>query len=392
VEVEDNNTSKERILMVHNFYQIGGGEHTVFANEKRLLSENGHYLVEYTRDNAELNKSKIKKLLLPFSSIFSFKTYREVKKIIKREKIDIVHCHNTFPLISPSVYYAARKCKVPVVQTIHNFRFLCPNGVFYRDGHTCEDCLNKGLSCSLKNRCYRNSKIQTLVVVNMLRFHRLIGTYKKINYIFLTDFNKTKYDYLLKGQAVGEYIKPNFEYIDLPEKVDECKDIYVFIGRLEENKGIRFLLESWKKIDKELFIFGDGTYKNEVEDASVNYPNIHYLGFKPQNEVFEYIARAKALIFPSEWYEGFPMSLIEAFALETPVLCADIGNQADIVKSAKAGAVYKLGDKSSFIAAIDDIEVDFIIYSKNARAAYETQYTPQANYKQLKSIYEAIRK
>ena len=182
---EDKNNSKERVLMVHNFYQIGGGEHTVFENEKRLLKDNGHYLCEYTRDNAEISKSKITKLFLPFTTVFSFKTYREVKRLIRKEKIDIVHCHNTFPLISPSVYYAAWKCKVPVVQTIHNFRFICPNGVFFRDNKTCEDCLNKGLSCSLKHSCYRNSKIQTLVLVNMLRFHRIIGTYKKLDYIFL---------------------------------------------------------------------------------------------------------------------------------------------------------------------------------------------------------------
>lgn len=389
---EDKNNSKERILMVHNFYQIGGGEHTVFENEKRLLKDNGHYLCEYTRENAEISKSKITKLFLPFTTVFSFKTYREVKRLIRKEKIDIVHCHNTFPLISPSVYYAAWKCKVPVVQTIHNFRFICPNGVLFRNSSVCEDCLKKNsLSWSIHNGCYRNSKIQTLVVVNMLRIHRCLGTYKKINYIFLTEFNKKKYQKIL-GNTIKSYIKPNFEYITSPRPLTEREDFFVFIGRLEENKGVRFLLDSWKNIDKDLYIFGDGSLKDEVELSVKICSNIHFMGFKSQDVIFDYIARSKALLFPSEWYEGFPMSLIEAFALATPIVCADIGNQADIVKNAQAGAVYKLGNKPSFYTAIKEIEENFQKFSNNASFAYDTQYTPEANYKQLKSIYEAISK
>lgn len=384
-------SSKERVLIVHNYYQIGGGEHTVFANEKRLLLDNGHYVCEYTRDNAELNSSKLKKLFLPFSSVFSFRTYREVKRIIKKENIDIVHCHNTFPLISPSVYYAARKCKVPVVQTIHNFRFLCPNGVFYRDGHICEDCLNKGLSCSLKHGCYRNSKIQTLVVVNMLRFHRLIGTYRKINYIFLTEFNRNKFTELLGEKTETEFIKPNFEYINIPPTAKKRENYFVFAGRLEENKGIRFLLKVWDTLDKDLYIFGDGTLKEEVESAAKENKRIHFMGFQSQDIIFDYISKAKAFVFSSEWYEGFPMTLIESFAMGTPVICGDIGNQSDIVRNAGAGTLYSLYDDDSFKKAVTDIDKNFAAYSENAKKAYDTRYTPEANYKQLKSVYEAIK-
>ena len=174
--------SKKKVLMVHNFYQIGGGEHTVFKNEVEMLRENGHEVIEYTRSNDELKKSKWKMLLLPFTTIWSFKTYREVKKIIKEQSIDIVHCHNTFPLISHSVYYAARNRRIPVVQTIHNFRFLCPGAMFYRNGKICEECREKqSLKPALKNKCYRNSKIQTLVVIAMLKIHKRLETYKKIN-------------------------------------------------------------------------------------------------------------------------------------------------------------------------------------------------------------------
>lgn len=376
--------------MVHNFYQIGGGEHTVFENEKRLLIENGHHLVEYTRDNAELKHSVIKKLMLPFSTVFSLKTYRDVKRIIKKEKIDIVHCHNTFPLISPSVYYAAWKCHVPVVQTIHNFRFMCPNGILFFDGTVCEDCIHKGLGCSIKKGCYRNSKLQTIVVANMLKIHRILGTYKKLRYIFLTEFNRTKFKSLLGSKCEKEFIKPNFEYINDSTNHVERNDIFVFIGRLEDNKGIEFLLNTWKDIKKDLYIFGDGTYKDVVIQSQQNSPYIHYMGFKEQEEIFSYLRKAKALIFASEWYEGFPMTLIESFSFGTPVICSDIGNGADIVKKADAGIVFSLGNKNDFQNAVAKSDEAFDDLSMNARKAYKIHFTPEANYKELKWIYEKV--
>ena len=157
--------NKPSILIVHNYYQIPGGEDTVVANEKKMLEDNGHKVVLYTRNNNEIKTMNVfQKILLPFTSIYSFKTAREIKRIIKEENIDIVHVHNTLSLISPSVYYAAVKMNKPVVQTIHNFRMLCPGATFYRDGHICEDCVSKGLRCSLKHKCYRNSFIQIFIL------------------------------------------------------------------------------------------------------------------------------------------------------------------------------------------------------------------------------------
>ena len=381
---------KERVLMVHNFYQIGGGEHTVFENEKRLLIENGHHLVEYTRDNAELKKSVVKKLLLPFSTVFSLKTYHDVRKIIKKEKIDIVHCHNTFPLISPAVYYAAWSCNVPVVQTIHNFRFMCPNGIFFSDGTVCEDCIHKGLGCSIKKGCYRNSKIQTAVVANMLTIHRMLGTYKKLRYIFLTDFNRTKFKRLLRSNCDNEFVKPNFEYINAFSDDTERDDSFIFIGRLDGYKGIPFLISAWNNIQKDLYVFGDGEYKNAVIQAQKQNPYIHYMGFRQQSEIFYYLKRAKALIFPSELYEGFPMTLIESFSFGTPVICSDIGNGADIIRKANAGIVFSLGDKYGFQNAITQIDEVFDNLSRKARQAYQNHFTPEANYKELKRIYEKV--
>jgi len=194
--------------VVHNHYQIPGGEDTVVDNEIKMLKNHGHEVIFYSRSNNELKTmSKWRKLGLPFTTIFSFKTYREIKQIIKRENIDIVHVHNTLNMISPSVYYAAFSCNVPVFQTVHNFRLLCPAATFYRDGKICEDCMTKGLKCAVSNKCYRGSKLETLACVLNLKIHRAFGTYKKVNYICLTEFNKQKLLEINSGKR--EIINPN---------------------------------------------------------------------------------------------------------------------------------------------------------------------------------------
>lgn len=186
-------SEKKNILIVHNYYQIPGGEDTVVANEKGMLEEYGHKVILYSRSNAELKElSMLKKLMLPVTTIFNPKTYKEIKRLIKTEDIEIVHVHNTLNLISPAVYYAARAMHIPVVQTIHNFRLLCPGATFYKDGHICEDCVKYGLKCAVKYSCYRGNRIQTLACVISTWFHRMTGIYGKINYICLTEFNKNK--------------------------------------------------------------------------------------------------------------------------------------------------------------------------------------------------------
>ena len=174
------NTKKKNILIVHNYYQIPGGEDTVVANEKKMLEKHGHKVILYSRNNAELKQmSKIQKAFLPITTVFNPRTYRDIKKLIGEEKIEVVHVHNTLNLVSPAVYYAARRMKVPVVQTIHNFRLLCPGATFYRDGHICEDCVEYGLKCAVKNSCYRGSKIQTWTAVRMIWQSRFLSIKKK---------------------------------------------------------------------------------------------------------------------------------------------------------------------------------------------------------------------
>lgn len=294
----DNN--KHKILMVHNYYQIPGGEDTVVANETKLLRDHGQEVILYTRDNKEINDmGALRKAGLFVTTIYNIRTAREIKEIIRKEHIDVVHVHNTLNLISPAVYYAAVRCKVPVIQTVHNFRLLCPKALFYRDGHVCEDCVSKGLGCALKGRCYRDSFLQTLTCVIATKLHRFIGIYKKINYICLTDFNRDKLlainNYKGKKKVIIDpdkvYVKPNFMPVYGVECANDAesnendsnsvgsdfissksgsasendtvasfgressfsiipasdrKNRFIYAGRLDETKGIMVLLEAWK--------------------------------------------------------------------------------------------------------------------------------------------------
>lgn len=383
---------KQRVLIVHNYYQIPGGEDTVVANEKKLLEEHGHEVLLYTRHNSEMKTmSKVQKLLLPFSTIFNWNSYREIKRIIKTEKIDIAHVHNTLNMISPSVYYAALHCRVPVVQTIHNFRLLCPAATFYRDGHICEECLKKGLGCAVKHRCYRNSKIQTLACVISLRIHRLLGIYGKLNYICLTDFNKEKLLHLKQIKESKVYVKPNFvkeaENI-VPYK--ERKNQFIYVGRLEEIKGTRLLLESWKLLGEAaptLLVCGRGPMEEWAKEfvAKHQLTKVKLLGYVDNHQVKRMIGESKALILPTQVYEGFPMTIVEAYAVGTPVIAPDMGNAGNLVIPEVTGMHF---DYRSAASLADTIRSFKEFDSAQIHDIYEENFSAEKNYDNLKKIYD----
>lgn len=380
-----------KVLMVHNYYQQGGGEHTVFQNESRLLRENGCTVIPYTKDNKDLKTKPWRLVLLPFTTIWSFKTYHEVKRLIRKHQIDIVHCHNTFPQISPSVYYAAWKCGVPVVQTVHNFRFVCPNGLCFRDGHVCEDCFTGGLGCALKHGCYRGSRLQTLPVVAMLWLHRKLGTYQRLNYIFLTEFNQKKILNQIKI-AGKSFVKPNFEIPQTTRLQTVEKNKFVFAGRLDSNKGADWLLEVFAAHPEwTLVLFGKGEYFEKACAMAQKYANLQPKGFCTKEKIQKELLTACALLFPSLLYEGFPMSIAESFAVGTPVLCTDIGNQGALVQENVNGAKYTAGDVGSFEAAVQRLQKNRTTLGEGACRTAQS-YTPEANLNSLLKIYEELKR
>ena len=384
---------KYKVLMVHNYYQIPGGEDTVVANEKRLLEENGHEVVLYTRHNEELkNMRKVQMVCLPFTTVFNPKTYREIKKIIKEQHIEIVHVHNTLNLISPAVYYAAVKMKVPLVQTIHNFRFLCPGATFYRDGHICEDCVTKGLGCAVKHKCYRGSRAQTLICVINTWIHRHTGILGKINFICLTEFNREKLLQLKKINPEKVFVKPNFTF-ETPIVTCEGgvqRRHYLFIGRIEEIKGVNLIVEAFKRMkDKELLLAGDGALRQQLEKNSST--NIKFLGYVEHNKLLKLIMEAKAVILPSQTFEGFPMTILETFSMHTPIIVGDIGNNSVLVDNEMNGMKFRYNSVEDLIVTINKFEsLDSEIIGEQAYRDYQNKYTAEMNYRTMKQIYDEV--
>ncbi len=386
---------KQRILIVHNYYQIPGGEDTVVANERKMLEDNGHKVFMYTRHNDEIKERNIfGKIKLPFETIYSLKTKKEVIKIIKENRIDIVHVHNTLPLISPSVYWAGKECGIKVVQTVHNFRLLCPAATFVCADSICEDCVTNGLKCSIRRKCYRNSKIQTLIVASMLKINRIIGSYKKVDaYIALTKFNKEKLSSLIVKEKI--YIKPNFcnkpEYQVIPAN---NREYFMFLGRIDKLKGIYKLVEAWKNIKNDkLIIAGSGPYdmiiQNYIKDNNMN--NVMFLGRKSNEESKKILSKAKALIVPSQWYEGLPMTIIEALSLGVPVIGSDIGNIYSVLKEGEIGYIWD-GKKNTLEYIVNKFHENrnLDLYVENSLREYITKYTVDKNYSILQELYNNI--
>lgn len=384
------------ILIVHNHYQIPGGEDAVVAAEKALLECHGHKVILYTRDNTDLNdKGGLHKLLLPFILLFNPRTYREVRKVVRQERIDLVHVHNTLMLISPAVYYGAKSRRVPVVQTIHNFRMLCPGAVFFRDGAVCEECLIDGLGCAVRHRCYRGSRIQTLGCVVATWVHRMTGIYKYPDYICLTEFNRRKLLTLKGIRPENVLVKPNFVVqTEALIPMEARADRIIFASRLEELKGLRVLLEAWRLLGADgprLVICGDGPLESWclgfVKENKMR--NVSLAGRLPNENVRRLLATSRALILPTQCYEGFPMCIAESYSVGTPVLVSDLGNGGSLVKQGVTGMKFNQKSPQSVAdtvrAFLKDTQTP---WCENASRAYQTSMTPENNYRRLMEIYD----
>ena len=393
-----------RILQIHNFYQIPGGEGVEKKKKKRLLEEHGHKVYTYYRSNSELNEKGIAgKLLLPFTAVFSLKTYREVKRLIRENNIDIVHVHNTLTMVSPSVFYAAFRCRVPVVQTLHNFRMLCPAGSFFRDNVICEECVAHGMHCAIRHKCYRNSKLQSFVSAAILQIHRFVGTYRKVNFICLTEFNRKK---LLESldtrreivKADRVYIKPNFTFAEeiVPNEVQAEEEYFLFAGRVEALKGIDIAVKAFEKLpDKKLYVAGNGPMMEEMQTYVKEHhmDNVKFLGYLQKEEMSEKFYQAKAVIMTSQCYEAFAMTIAEAYSYGVPVIAGRVGNMEGMVKDGITGVKFTYNSSEDLAEKVRKFDtMDLSVLKKNARSFYADRLRPEDNYQKLIKIYEDISK
>jgi glycosyltransferase involved in cell wall biosynthesis len=384
-----------KILVVHNSYQQPGGEDAVFAGETRLLEQHGHTVVPYRRSNHEISSmSAMQRLVMPKEMIHSDSSKREIQKLLRDERPDIVHVHNTFMMISPSVYETCQEMGVPVVQTLHNFRLLCPAWTLCREGHVCEECVEHGLWRSVWHGCYRNSRFMTASVALMLQVHRGRGTWRESvdGYIALSEFSRRKF--ATNGFPDKKiHVKPNFVQQDPGERATPGS-YALFVGRLSPEKGVATLLAAWEKLvpSMSLVIVGEGPERKslEAEATSRGLANVVFKGWLPADETLKAMKDAAFVVVPSLWYEGFPMTIAEAFACGTPVICSRIGALEEIVSDQRTGLHFVPGDVDDLASKIGWSAAhprETAAMGKAARLEYETHYTAEQNYRRLMQIY-----
>ena len=377
-----------RILVVHNYYQQSGGEDAVVAEEIALLERNDIAVELYAKHNDSIETMSRAQIAL--DTLWSTKSADEVSAVIKRFKPDVIHTHNTFPLISPSLYYAAARMNVPVVQTLHNFRLFCAQAMFMRDGKVCEDCLGKLAWHGVLHGCYRGSKIQSAAVVSMQGLHRMLGTYqnKVTRYIALNQFCSDKF--IEAGLPKARMsIKPNF--IDLPQLENSDTQLRqggLFVGRLSKEKGLATLAEAATIYsDAHIDVVGVGP----EEQMLTNNPNINLNGWQVPAEIYAHMRSASYLIMPSIWYENFPRTLVEAFACGLPVIASRLGAMAELINDGITGLLFEPGnakDLADKLRWADQHPAEMLNMGRQARHEYDAKYTSAINFKQLMEIYQ----
>lgn len=388
-----------RILLVHNRYQQPGGEDMVFASEAALLMAHGHAVESLVFDNDAIGprRSALDAARLAATTIWSRHGHAAVRGAIRTFRPDVIHFHNTFPLISPAGYYAARAEGVPVVQTLHNFRLLCANGLFYRDGHICEDCLGKPVPLpGVVHACYRESRAMSGAAVAMLTTHRALHTWTRTvnRYIVLGEFARQKF---IQGGLPAEKlaIKPNF--VPDPSVGDGGGNYALFVGRLSPEKGIGTLLQAWERLAAKipLKIAGDGPLAGDVADAARRLLGVEWLGRLSPAAVTTAMQDATLLIFPSAWYEGgVPRTILESLAVGTPVVAPDLGSMGEIIRDGHTGMPFKGGDPADLARVVGDAfahPAGLVRMRAQARAEFEARYTAEANYRMLMDIYSQVR-
>ena len=385
-----------KIVVVHNTYQQPGGEDAVFRSERDLLLRAGHEVVEYQRSNDDVPRYvSIRRLALATRTIWARDTRRDFRALLERERPDVVHVHNTFVMISPSIYWACRDAGVPVVQTLHNYRLLCSGALFLREGKVCEECLEHGVWKGAQYGCYRGSRSATAVVAAMLATHRALGTWSRVIdcFVTFTEFGKTKF---IAGGIPGQkiFVKPNFVHPDPGEGHGE-RSYALFVGRLSEEKGLSTLLAAWSLLQTyiPLHIVGDGPLRKKVEqfirDKALS--NVYLRGTLTRQQTMAAMQGARYLLFPSECYEGLPMTVIEAFACGTPVIASRMGAMSEIVSDLGTGLHFTPGNAQDLACKVEwawTHPQEMFQMGVQARREYEEKYTSDRNYRMLMEIYQ----
>jgi glycosyltransferase involved in cell wall biosynthesis len=388
---------KIKVLYAHNYYRQPGGEDTAFSAEVSLFRSHGQEVVEYIKSNQQIGTMRRVNVLV--HTLWSWDSFSKMAEVINHERPDVVHFHNTFPLISPSAYYACRNAGIAVIQSLDNPRLLCPSANFYRAGKLCQDCLGKTPPWpSILHGCYHKSSLQTAVVASMLTIHRWIKTWQtKVDfYLVATEFYRQKF---IEGGLPAEKIivKPHFVFPDPGMRPEQPHDGYaLFIGRLDPEKGELTMLEAWKNLREiPLKIRGEGQLEGEVKHFIQAYElsnTVKVIGRLSKEELTETIKGAQFLIWPSEgYYETFGYVAVESFSCGVPVITSHIGVQKEMVTDGLTGLHFRPGDPLDLAEKVKwawEHPDEMAEMGKNARLEYEEKYTADKNYQALMDIYQ----
>jgi glycosyltransferase involved in cell wall biosynthesis len=396
-----------KILLVHSFYgsTAPSGENSAYRAEADLLQSRGHSVIEFNRHSDEILQQGIYGTLKgAVSAVWNPFSLHALKRKLRETKPDIVHVHNTFPLLSPSVLYAPREQNIPTVMTMHNYRIGCSAGTAVRKDQACTLCLDKkSVIPALRYGCYRESRIATLPVSVMIAFHNAKKTWRNNvdAFITLTDFQReTMVRFGIPTESL--FVKPHFlEHPPQPIPWKERDNKAIFVGRLYAAKGIHVLLEAWKRMGKgapHLEVVGDGPMRAQLvrsTQESEASDSVSFLGNVSREEAMDRISRAKLLIVPSLCLEGFPMVVQEAFALGVPVAASKIGSLPNLITENKTGKLFIPGDAGDILSCVRELLADdtkLRILSENARHEFDEKYTAEKNYSTLMTIYKAAAK
>lgn len=386
-----------KILQVYNQYRTPGGEWTVLNQEYELLREQ-HEVDQLIVHNSEALSSLYNKFRLIFNTHYNQSSKKWFQEKLKQKKYDIIHVHNFFPLLSPSIFDAAREEGVPSVMTLHNYRLIHPNGLMYHNGKIDERSVEGSAYQCIGDGVYRDSMLQTAVTAHMIEYHRKRGTWNMSPTLFiaLSEFSKNKF---MKGGLPGNKIftKPNFIKDPLLEfenlTINEIKKPrFLYVGRVSHEKGVREMITCWKayEIPAELWIVGDGPLKEKLQKNTENLETVKWVGRKSRKEIFTLLSDSLALLFPTLWYEGMPIVLLESLAMGCPVISSEIGNPMTMIEHGKNGLLFEPGNIEQLHKVISDALADpsrLTQMGKQARQSYLEKYTPVHNYEQLIDIY-----
>ena len=395
-----------KILAIHNFHRKGSasGDDQVFKSETALLESHGNTVIRYTVSNDEFdNAGVLGKIKATFGMLWSFKHYKAVERIIEKEKPDIVHVHTFFPLLSPSILYAAKRSGTPVVATLHDTRFICPCSTSLRGAQLCNECGDGHYFRMCKYGCFKGSRLQSFLVAGIFKYHRIRGSfYKQINkYIclnenqikLLTDIGFDRNKIVKKYNFVSD-AEANLTAV----KIDELPKRYVvFYGRIGEEKGIRILMQIWdnpKMNDISLVVMGGGPLEDEFKTWASEKNNIYFLGYTQHDKCLGIVKGGEFVVFPSIWYEGCSMVEIETESLSKALIATDLGFSVEAIENGINGYKVPLNDVNGFINIITKLWNDpeqCKLLGENARKDYELKYRPKDNYNQLIAVYHSLK-